>query len=282
MSDENRTIERRKPFVDSGTESRKLFEDEWAAEWAAVRGAVLAYCINAFRGDYHTAEDVTQQVALRSLRGFRTFRWDSKFLGWVLTIARNEVRREIARYNVRINRETPINLDLHDLIPSEPGLPVGNVLHEVPTIEQVLNAAAAVSLLSEAEVRILRLYLLDSKLTWAEIGQQLGISANAAAVTQCRAIPKLRVFLFMRCPAFFGGLRSIADAFAVSKKNYSKPMSPSEIEVFEAMIIRQRFNYRKAGWQNNLRTACDKVIRNFPTGSAGDVLRAISGSDVKN
>jgi RNA polymerase sigma factor (sigma-70 family) len=267
--------------VDAETEERKLLEENWAAEWTAARGAVLAYCINALRGNYHTAEDITQQVALRSLRGYRTFRGDSKFLGWVMTIARNEVRREFTRRNVRTNRETPLNLDLHDSMQEEPDLTGENVLPGKCSIEQVLINAAEAGLLSDVEMRIMRLYLLGSELTWAELGQQLGITANAAAVAQCRAVPKLRVFIFMRCPLFLGGPCLIAEAFAAAKKKTAEVMSSSEVEVFEAVIIRHRIDYRKAGWQTNLRTACDKVIRCFPPGSVTDTLRALFGSNIK-
>jgi hypothetical protein len=101
-------------------------------------------------------------------------------------------------------------------------------------------------------------------------------------VAHFRAVPKLRVFLFMRCPASLGGPGVIAEAFTAAKKDAAKPLSPSEIEVFDALIIRKNFNYRKAGWQTKLRTACDRVIKCFPPGSARDLFCSLSGPYARN
>ena len=58
--------------------------------------------------------------------------------------------------------------------------------------------------LSETEGAIVLTRLADPDVTWEQIGEQFGMEGGACAVVHCRALPKLRVFLFTHRPDLLG------------------------------------------------------------------------------
>ena len=87
------------------------------------------------------------------------------------------------------------------------------------------------------------------------------MEGNACAVMHCRAIPKLRVFLFQNRAELLGGLEAIKAAFDCALETKSDPLTQGEAEVFRRIVLDRRSDYRKPGWQLALRSACGKVIR---------------------
>lgn len=232
------------------------WQAEWSAAWRIARPQVLAYCRRTV-GHVADAEDVAQQVALRSWRGYQGFRKDAAFTTWALAIARREVMRFIG------SRKPPAESDALANIaaPTEaPQPPIGGLRAACQSLH---NAGLASSL--ERDVLLARLDAPDA--TWAEIGAQIGIDANNCAVAHCRAIPKLRVHLFVSAQDVIGGRTAIAEAFAAAQRtNGTLGLTAREAEVFAASILAPEGAGPVAidRAASALRAACEKVIRHMP------------------
>ena len=103
--------------------------------------------------------------------------------------------------------------------------------------------------------------------TWEQLAGRLGLTATACAVTHCRAVPKLRVFLFLHRPGVLGGPAAIKGAFERS----SGLLTAAEAEAFRFLVIEGRQDYRRRGWQTALRGGCATVAgqlaRSSPAGA---------------
>ena len=225
------------------------------ALWSGVRPTVFAYCLRSLR-DPHRAEDVVQIVAIRAWRGYAGFRGTSPFLAWVMAIARREVAREAARSMERAFRETADPLVLETIPVSPTSGPEGGL--ELPWTE-LIEAAEGAGELSPLEAEVLRARLQADPPSWQELGQRVHQSATACAAAHCRAIPKLRVFLFIYRPAWAGTGALLQRAFASALTASSDPLRPREAEAFRMLVLERR-PYRRAGWRTALRSACSKVM----------------------
>ena len=84
-------------------------------------------------------------------------------------------------------------------------------------------------------------------------------------MTHCRAIPKLRVFLFVQRPDLLGGHECIAQAFARALVgNRDRPLTADEAQAFRRVVLEQQTGSRRVGWRQALRAACDRVIKELP------------------
>ena len=63
-------------------------------------------------GNYHLAEDLTQDIFLRALRSLPGFSFRSKFTTWLFAIAKNRILDEL-----RTNGRRPSTMDLEDVAP---------------------------------------------------------------------------------------------------------------------------------------------------------------------
>jgi hypothetical protein len=104
---------------------------------------------------------------------------------------------------------------------------------------------------------VVGLRLAEPDASWQDIGDRVGITASACAVVHCRAVPKLRVFLFQHHKDALGGPAAVADAFGRA----GTALGPAEREVFDVVVLQGRTDYRRRGWQANLRRACGVVIQ---------------------
>jgi DNA-directed RNA polymerase specialized sigma24 family protein len=236
--------------------------EPFESEWDKVRAVVLAYCIRAVR-DNDFGKDIFQHVAIRAWRSYATFRSEASFLAWVMAIARNEVARETARRFRRQAREIALDESVENMLAAEGERP-GSALASPPAIFQpVVDDARDFGALSPVEGQLLKLRLDRPEANWAELGAQAGVKESTAAALYCRAIPKLRVFLFLSRPDLLGGPASISAAFAAAKASSPGQLSSSEIECFDFMVVRRRTDYRRAGWRLHLRAACATVVRHL-------------------
>lgn len=233
---------------------------EWIAAWRIARPQVLGYCRRSLE-NAADAEDVTQQVALRSWRGYAGFRKDAAFTTWALTIARREVMRFFA--SRKPPAATAESAALED-IAAPSGARQSPIDEKLRAACRTLHEAGLASAL-ERDVLMARLDTPDA--SWAEIGARIGIDANNCAVTHCRAIPKLRVHLFVSAQDVIGGSTAIADAFSAAQRvDGARKLTDREAEVFAASILAPDGEKAIAldKGATALRVACEKVIRQMP------------------
>lgn len=230
----------------STQEPQKSFEQCWLE----VRARVLAFCHRLMQNQ-NDAEDLFQEVAIRAWRGYSSFRGESSFSTWVLTIVRREATRRLKHSKHSLPLLQP------ETIPEpEPDDPV-----DTSFVIRAIKEAEQMHILNPDEAEVLQMRLQNSELTWRELGDSLRLSANACAVNHTRALPKLRVYLFMYRPEWLGGDLTIRTAFAQAQRVTQSPLSREEAEVFEQIVLHQNHNYSRSGWKTRLSSACTKVIR---------------------
>jgi len=222
--------------------------------WKGTLPELRKRCRALTRNDA-AAEELLAETAQRVWRGFPTFRGDSLFSTWVFRIAEREAVRLGVRDQRRRSREIPLDPVVHDRPGSTPA-------HE-PAVAGLpglaaLRCAVACGDLSVVESRIVVLHATRHRATWAELGEELGLSATACAVAHCRAIPKLRVHLLTHHLDELGAARVRAALQAAAAAD--PPLPPAAVEAFDVLVLRGRADYRRRGWRTALRTAATAVF----------------------
>jgi hypothetical protein len=210
--------------------------------------------------DSSDADDVFARVAFRAWRGYPSFRGDSSFLSWVLRIVERESDRSLgqrARRAQQVQLVPDSKLDEAGSPPAEdePGPP-----EHPPALSAVIDQAVGAKLISPAEAAVVAARLAHPDATWAQLGPPLGLSATACAVAHCRAVPKLRVFMFRFRPELLGGTGAVAEAFE-HLQHSDHPLPPAEADAFRFVVLRHDDSYCRRGWEGALRYACERVIR---------------------
>lgn len=131
--------------------------------------------------------DLTQQTFLKAMLGLE--RYEARglpFRAWLYRIAMNELRM-----HWRKRREIVIDLDRTEVegMFEEMGLPAGD--------DEMLRLADALGRLNEDKARLIELRFMDG-LSFAELGQVLGIGEDAAKMRTHRVLASLRTYLAAR------------------------------------------------------------------------------------
>ncbi|BCM94387.1 hypothetical protein IAD21_06294 [Abditibacteriota bacterium] len=253
--------------ADSGS-AEEAKREEFTKLWFQVRPQVVALCRRSFR-DAADGDDVLGRIALRAWRGFADFRGESSFSTWVISIARREIARTHAREDARQQREVSLEVvsdNAPERLPSHPA--PADPSSGAPTRQNALSGlvkkAVAASELSEVEARVVLARMAQPTLSWNDLALTMGMDSTVCAVAHCRAIPKLRVFLFLRYPSFLGGTEAIEEAFEAAQNDSSEPLSTLEANTFRGIVLEKSSAYRKPGWRLALRAACNKVVKKLP------------------
>lgn len=234
---------------------------DFETEWNKVSQQVLAFCYRNVDPPSE-AEDIFQQVTIRAWRGYSTFNGGAAFLTWVMTIARREIARVTSHRQQRLKTEASLEVVAEtapDILPSLPAPEMVSV--DYSWLSEVTKIAATNGTLTQIESATILTRLAHSEESWDAIGAVLGISGTTCATVHCRAIPKLRMFLFMYRPDLLGGIPAISEAFTRALADKNNRLNVQEIEVFQRIILDGQVNYRKAGWRLALRSTCGKVIK---------------------
>ena len=128
------------------------------------------------------ASDLAQEALLRAVRAFDGFRGQSEaeLLGWLRRILLNRLADEVTR-----QRRRPV-VPLGDLEPEVDGRPLSAGLVQDEQSEAVLCALARLSA-AQREVVLCRC----ERLTWAQVGERVGRSADAVRLMYYRAVKEL-------------------------------------------------------------------------------------------
>jgi RNA polymerase sigma factor (sigma-70 family) len=234
--------------------------DDFEKNWRSVRQQVQNYCYRA-AGNRDDGEDIFQQVAVRAWRGYASFRGDCAFLSWAIAIARRETSRVMGSKSERARAETSLDSLAAESPDRLPSVPTPALPSDGNWLMCAAQAAAAGGILTESECSVLSARVSLPDCSWEQIGSLLSMEGNACAVMHCRAIPKLRVFLFQHRIDLLGGKEAVATAFAGAQETREDPFTRDEAEAFRRIVLDARSVYRKPGWQSALRSACGKVIR---------------------
>jgi RNA polymerase sigma factor (sigma-70 family) len=239
--------------------NRPMSDPTFESEWAEAFPRIAAYCRRAI--DNSTlADDVIQATAVRAWRGYPQFRRQSSFLTWALGIARREVARALGRPPAR-------HISSIEASKADPPAPSPQIAAPpADWLPPAIADAVASGELSEEEGAVLTARLGNPRTDWQQVGHQLGWSASHCAVVHCRAVVKLRVFLFLYRPDLLGGLRRIAEAFAEAQQGAPKDrLRPEEAMVFCHLVLKKEPARHFVGWRTHLRSACARVIRCLQT-----------------
>jgi RNA polymerase sigma factor (sigma-70 family) len=235
---------------------------QFETEWPHVRQQVMAYCRRS-AANPTDAEDIFQQVAIRAWRGYATFRGDGPLIAWVMSITRKEVMRHMGRARRRGLVESSLET-LAEFSPELlPSVPADQLRINLGTnwVRDIANQFAASGLLTEDEHNVVIARLSSPELSWEQIGYGLGVDGATCAVIHCRAIPKLRVGLFLYRQDLLGGRGRILQALAEARSDVNLRMTVTEVSAFERIVLSRVKTPRVAGSTHALRSACAKVIK---------------------
>jgi RNA polymerase sigma-70 factor (ECF subfamily) len=167
-----------------------------------IRGYLLHIAEQHLAGDLHAkggASDLVQTALLAAHVARDQFRGDSPeaYKGWVRRILLNvlgKFRRHWRRCRGRdVSREVPLDQPTVDLGPARHDTPS----HLARRCEQHDALAAALADLPEDQRRAVALRI-DHGLSFVEIGQRIGKSADAARMLYNRALERLQAALPLR------------------------------------------------------------------------------------
>jgi DNA-directed RNA polymerase specialized sigma24 family protein len=223
-------------------------------------------------------EELYQRVMIRAWRGHGGFRGNSAYLTWVRQIIVREAARMAAVREAELRRRVAVDpaRAVEITAVADAGRVAGGRPDDTAApwiagpgsaagpgdLAGVLDQAIRVSAVSPGEHAVLTARLRHPDHTWEQLGAMLGVTATACAVTHCRAVPKLRVFLFLHRPDVLGGPDEIAAAF----NRASRRLTAAEAEAFTFLVLHDRAGYRRRGWQTALRGACATVAEELASG----------------
>lgn len=238
---------------------------DFGTEWEKVRRQVWTYCRRA-AGSPEEGDDVFQEVAVRAWRGFSSFRGESPFIAWVMLITRNEVLRHQARRSRLRAVESSLEAAETDaVIASQMGTQQTQDAGAGGWLREALLKAAHASVLTEVELNVVAARLARPDSGWKEVGEALGMDGSTCAVVHCRALPKLRVFLFTCMPQMLGGVSVIKNAFVAASVDSSSQLTKAEATAFRNAVLLGDEKDRWVGSRSALRSACEKVIKHLPS-----------------
>ena len=128
-------------------------------------------------GDSFLAEDITQETFLRVQEQAQTYRNDISETAWIVTIARNLTYDILRRRSREIVNEKAISTDAFVLLDTDE--------------QSNLMFLDMIKDLSQLEKELICLRIL-ANLSWHEIGQIIGQSADASRKRYARSLKKLR------------------------------------------------------------------------------------------
>jgi RNA polymerase sigma-70 factor (ECF subfamily) len=148
------------------------------------QGAMIKRIASSYEAERHLAEELVQDIYLAIWRALPSFRGNSQLRTFVARIATNRAVTHVKRA-----LKLPISLEVNEAIPATGESPES---HAIALDEQSKLTAAVRRLpLSYRQTAMLTLEGLTPK----EIGDVLGITANAVSIRMARAKELLRILI---------------------------------------------------------------------------------------
>lgn len=153
----------------------------------AHQAAVLGLCL-AILGDRHEAEDAAQAAFLKAYRALGRFEGQASFRTWLTRIAINTCKDRLRQ------RQRQRTQSLEAWV--EAGKPLPSALVQAPA-EEARQGPLSLELLarlSPGERGLVDLLMGDDTLSYAELGERLGLSLDGVKGRLKRARGKLRAW----------------------------------------------------------------------------------------
>ncbi|MEI2774941.1 MAG: sigma-70 family RNA polymerase sigma factor [Tetrasphaera sp.] len=164
--------------------------DSRAWDEVVARYGRLVYSV-ARRHRLSTAEcdDVVQATWVRLLQRTGSIRNPESLADWLATVARNEALRTITRDR----RAVPMAAPLDGAVPVADSS--SDPVHATLRNDDVRMVAEAMQQMSPQNRELLTLVLMDPPLSYAEIGERLGMAPSSVGPTRTRCLRRLRRIL---------------------------------------------------------------------------------------
>lgn len=160
--------------------------------WKLHEARLLGF-VNKHVHSFQTAEDLVQTIFMKTFIGLPTFEKDREFFPWVCGIAKLTVRQHL-RDSVAQKRDERKNVPLVDLSAALSDAGVAEPRDTFEEDELVRALTAAIEELDDTTQVVIMLFDFEY-MTYAKVGQQIGITEANAKIIRHRGIRRLKVLL---------------------------------------------------------------------------------------
>ena len=139
-------------------------------------------------GDFHIAEDITQETFLQVYRKLATLKDPSRFPGWLYAIANSRCISWLRKKRIQTDPLEEMDIDTVERTPYSRYVAAVQAESAAETKRELVN-----SLLTKLKARdrnVIKLYYFN-EMTYAEIGELLGVSADTVRTRVRRARERL-------------------------------------------------------------------------------------------
>lgn len=157
-------------------------------------------------GDFHYAEDITQETFLRAYRKLSTLRNPSKFLGWLYVIAKRLCQNWLHKQKSVQQLQSLEDTSMEEVSESDYARYASEQRESEATEHRFEIVKKLLDKLSESERTVIVLHYLG-EMTIKEISRSLGVSVEAVKVGLYRARKRLREEEELLIQEVLGGLQ---------------------------------------------------------------------------
>ena len=150
-------------------------------------------------GDFHIAEDITQETFLQVYRKLATLKDPSQFPGWLYVIANRCCLKWLRKKRVEVQSMEEIDIAMAERSSYTRYVAAEQAESAAETKRELVKNL--LSKLKESDRTVITLYYFG-EMTYAEIGEFLGVSVNTVATRLYRARERLKMYEPMIREAF--------------------------------------------------------------------------------
>ena len=177
---------------------RKVIEAAQAGDLDAIASLYDTHINQVYRytlarlGNYHDAEDVTEEIFLKMINGLPGYQWRRvPFAAWLMRIARNEVI-SFTRRNGKRAQDTELPEEIIDHRNNDPAEATEKIL-------ALEDLRSAVALLPDAQREVI-IFRFAAGLSVADTAKALGKNENNVKVLQHKGMQRLQLLMTPKYP----------------------------------------------------------------------------------